>query len=121
MENKIIPKFKVGDIVQPIDVVYDEIAGVEWTRLVHLYRWSYYPYKYATALLIASVIVDSLVDKKTLLEEDYIKFLSAGSSKYSLDLLKMINIDLIDTDIIEAGFNVMAEFIEELNKTLFLD
>lgn len=113
--NEIIKKYYGND------VVYDEIAGVEWTRLVHLYRWSYYPYKYATGLLIASVIVDSLVDKKTLLEEDYIKFLSAGSSKYSLDLLKMINIDLIDTDIIEAGFNVMAEFIEELNKALFLD
>ncbi len=102
------------------DIIYDEIANVEWSRLGHLYRWSYYPYKYATGLLMASVVVDSLVNKKTLSKEKYIKFLSAGSSQYSLDLLKIINIDLINTDIIETGFNVMAEDIEELHKVLYL-
>lgn len=73
------------------NVIYDEITNIEWTRLGHLYRWSYYPYKYATGLLMASVVVDSLVDRKTLSKEDYIKFLSAGSSQYSLDLLKISN------------------------------
>ena len=103
------------------NITYDEIANIEWTRLGHLYRWSYYPYKYATGLLMASVVVDSLVDKKSLSKEDYIKFLSAGSSQYSLDLLKILNIDLINTDIIEAGFNVMSKDIEELHKVLTLN
>lgn len=102
------------------NITYDEIANTEWTRLGHLYRWSYYPYKYATGLLMASVVVDSLVDKKSLSKEDYIKFLSAGSSQYSLDLLKILNIDLINTNIIESGFNVMAEDIKELQKVLYL-
>lgn len=103
------------------NITYDEISNIEWTRLGHLYRWSYYPYKYATGLLMASVVVDSLVDNKSLLKEDYIKFLSAGSSQYSLDLLKILNIDLINTDIIEAGFNVMSKDIEELHKVLTLN
>ena len=98
------------------DINYDQIANIEWTRLGHLYRWSYYPYKYATGLLIASVVIDSLVDKKTLSQEEYIKFLSAGSSQYSLDLLKIVNIDLVNTDIIESGFNVMNQDIKELQK-----
>lgn len=98
------------------DINYDQIANIEWTRLGHLYRWSYYPYKYATGLLIASVVIDSLVDKKTLSQEEYIKFLSAGSSQYSLDLLKILNIDLVNTDIIESGFNVMNQDIKELQK-----
>lgn len=102
------------------NITYDQIANVEWTRLGHLYRWSYYPYKYATGLLMASVVVDSLVDKKSLSKEDYIKFLSAGSSQYSLDLLKILNIDLVNTNIIESGFNVMAEDIKELQKVLSL-
>ena len=54
------------------NITYDEIANIEWTRLGHLYRWSYYPYKYATGLLMASVVVDSLVDKKSLSKEDLI-------------------------------------------------
>ena len=100
------------------NVIYDEITNIEWTRLEHLYRWSYYPYKYATGLLMASVVVDSLIDRKTLSKEDYIKFLSAGSSQYSLDLLKIIHIDLINTNVIESGFNVMSEDIKKLQKVL---
>ena len=103
------------------NIIYDQIANVEWTRLGHLYRWSYYPYKYATGLLMASVVVDSLVDKKSLSKEEYIKFLSAGSSQYSLDLLKILNIDLVNTNIIESGFNVMAKDIKELQKVLPLN
>lgn len=70
---------------------------------------------------MASVVVDSLVDKKTLSKEEYIKFLSAGSSQYSLDLLKILNIDLMNTNIIESGFNIMAEDIKELQKILSLN
>lgn len=103
------------------NITYDQIANVEWTRLGHLYRWSYYPYKYATGLLMASVVVDSLVDKKSLSKEEYINFLSAGSNQYSLDLLKILNIDLVNTNIIESGFNVMAKDIKELQKVLPLN
>ncbi len=101
--------------------VCDEITNVEWTRLGKLYRWSYYHYKYATGLLIASTVVDSLIDKNTLSKEDYIKFLEAGSSQYSLDLLKTLNIDLINTDVIEFGFNVIKKDIRELQKILSLN
>ena len=113
--NSIIKKYYGNN------VIYDEISSVEWTRIGHLYRWSYYPYKYATGLLMASIVVDSLVDKKTLSKENYIKFLSAGSSEYPLDLLKILNIDLINTDIIETGFNVMSEDIDKLHKVLSLN
>lgn len=97
------------------NIIYDEISNIEWTRLGHLYRWSYYPYKYATGLLIASVVVDSLADKRNLSKKKYIEFLSSGSNNYSLDLLKMINIDLINTDIIKEGFNILKNDINKLN------
>lgn len=69
---------------------------------------------------MASVVVDSLVDRKTLSKKDYIKFLSAGSSQYSLDLLKIIHIDLINTNVIESGFNVMEEDIKKLQEVLLM-
>lgn len=69
---------------------------------------------------MASIVVDSLVNKKILSKEDYFKFLSSGSSQYSLDLLKILNIDLLNSNIIESGFNVMAEDIKELQKILSL-
>lgn len=100
------------------DIVYDEVSNIEWTRLGHLYRWSYYPYKYATGLIIASVVVNSLLDEKTLPLEKYLEFLSSGSSLYSLDLLKILNIDLTNFSIIDNGFKILEKDIEELSKVL---
>ena len=102
------------------NIVYDDEASYEWSRLGHLYRWSYYPYKYATGLIIASVVVDSLIDEKTLSKEQYIKFLESGSCMYSLDLLKMLNIDLTNTDIINEGFSILKKDINELEKNFVL-
>ena len=110
---------KYGDIIKEYygDVVsYDEIANIEWTRLGHLYRWSYYPYKYATGLLIASSAVHFLLDEKTVNIENYLKFLSSGSSLYPLELLKILSIDLTNPDIIEYGFDILEENIQELKK-----
>ena len=100
------------------NIVYDEQSNIEWTRLGHLFRWSYYPYKYATGLIIASVVVNSLLNENTLSKKQYIKFLSSGSSMYSLELLKMLNIDLTNPSIIENGFKVMENDVEKLNKVL---
>jgi len=100
------------------NIVYDEISNIEWTRLGHLYRWSYYPYKYATGLIIASITVNSLLDDNSLSKEKYIEFLSSGSSLYSLDLLKMINIDLTNSNIIDNGFKILEKDIKKLEKIL---
>lgn len=100
------------------NIIYDEISDIEWTRLGHLYRWSYYPYKYATGQIIASVVVNSLLDDKSLSKEQYLKFLSSGSSLYSLDLLKMLNIDLTNSNIINNGFKIMENDLEKLVKIL---
>lgn len=100
------------------NIIYDELSSVEWMRLGHLYKWSYYPYKYATGLIIASIVVDSIINKQSLSKEKYITFLSSGSSQHSLDLLKSINIDLTNTCIIGNGFKIMEQSIEKLNKIL---
>ena len=97
------------------NISYDQIANVEWTRLGHLYRWSYYPYKYATGLLISSLIVDLITTNK-LSTDKYIEFLSSGSSNYSLVLLKILNIDLTNSLILQNGFNVVTNDINTLIK-----
>ena len=98
-------------------IVCDDLAQIEWTRLGKLYRWSYYPYKYATGLLIASAVVHSL-NQKSLSKEEYLSFLASGSSLYSLDLLKMIHIDFSNTQIIEEGFKVMEQEIRNFESLL---
>lgn len=109
---KIIKKY-YGD-----DVIYDECTKSEWSRLSKLYRWSLYVYKYATGLIIASNVVNSLVDNKTLQVDKYIEFLSSGSSNYSLELLKKLNIDLTKKKIINNSFDVLDKLILEFEELL---
>ena len=98
------------------NVIYDKEIETEWTRLGRLWRWSYYSYKYATGLLIASNVVNALTIEHTLTNEKYMKFLEAGSSLYSLELLNLLNIDLTNSDVINDGFKVLRKDINELKK-----
>lgn len=96
------------------NIDYSDASCVEWIRLGHLFRWSYYPYKYATGLMISSILVDEILDSKTLTKEEYIDFLSSGSNAYSLDLLKKLKIDLTNNEVIENGFKVLEKSINKL-------
>ena len=58
---------------------------------------------------MASSIVDSLFSAKSLTTKDYLNFLSLGSSDDSLTLLKKINIDLLDKQVLQNGLNVMKD------------
>lgn len=100
------------------DITYDDISSTEWARLGHTYRYSYYTYKYATALIMASIVVNNLVNDKTLTKKQYLKFLAAGSSNYSLDLLKLLDIDLTNSNTINNGFKVLENDINELESLL---
>ena len=100
------------------DICYDDVSSIEWTRLGHLIRHSYYSYTYATGLLMASVVVHSLVDAQTLTKEDYIKFLASGSSMYSLPLLETIGVDMTNSTVMEQGFHILEEDILKLERLL---
>ena len=89
-------------------------------RLGHLYRYAFYPYKYATGLMLASIVVNGILDN-TIKLDSYITFLKSGSSKYSLDLLKDLGINLSNLNIFNKGFNILKEDIEKLEELLEKD
>ena len=97
-------------------VLYDENTFTEWTFHTRLYDWDYDDYRSATGLLMASAVVHAYVDQKSLKEEDYIHFLSAGSSKYSSELLKMIQIDWDQPENIDRGFKILKQAVHEFEK-----
>lgn len=97
------------------DISYDEEAKYEWMRFGHLFRWSYYPYKYATGLMMAGILVNGILTG-TISIKQYIHFLSSGSSKYSLDLLKDLNMDILDISVMEKGLQILKDDVEEFEK-----
>ena len=89
----------------------DDTIKYEWARIPHFYD-SFYVYKYATGFISALIIVDRLLNDPTF-KDKYIKFLSSGNTKYPLDLLKDIDIDLTDEKVLNRAFEM---FNEKLNK-----
>lgn len=100
------------------DIIYDDIEDVSWARIGHLYRFCYYPYKYATGLLMASTVVNAIFYDNTLTKREYINFLSSGSSNYSLELTKLLHIDFSNSKIIDRGFQILQKDIDLLSQLI---
>ena len=100
------------------DIIYDDIEDVSWARIGHLYRFCYYPYKYATGLLMASTVVNAIFYDNTLTKREYINFLSSGSSNYSLELTKLLHIDFSNSKIIDQGFHILQKDIVLLSQLI---
>ncbi len=92
----------------------DEDIQFEWARIPHFYT-PFYVYKYATGFISALIIADKLVNEKDF-KDKYIKFLSSGSSKYPLDLLNDLGIDITDTKVLNRAFELFNEKVILLDK-----
>ncbi|MBQ7140612.1 MAG: oligoendopeptidase F [Bacilli bacterium] len=94
------------------DIVSDDEIRYEWARIPHFYN-SFYVYKYATGLSIACIIASDIINKKDGALDNYIKFLSSGSSNYPLEILKECGYDLSDPKVIENAFTIFDKYLFE--------
>lgn len=94
------------------DIVMDECAKAEGLRIPHLYR-NFYVYTYATSHCAATNIGRRIIDEEPGAVEGHIKFLSAGSSKYPLDVLKLAGVDMTTPKPIEDTMELFAQLMDE--------
>ena len=88
------------------DVVIDEQIKYEWARIPHFYT-PFYVYKYATGRSAAIVIAKNILEKKPGYVEKYIEMLKQGCTKKSVELLKMVDVDLEDVATYENAIKWM--------------
>ncbi len=86
----------------------DALIAAEWARIPHFY-YDFYVYKYATGLSSAVALSRRILEGRPGALEAYLGFLSAGSSKRPLDLLRDAGVDL-ETP---APVNEALDFLEE--------
>jgi oligoendopeptidase F len=89
--------------------------GIIWATFGHLYA-DYYVYQYATGISAANALAQRILAGTPHAAEDYVRFLSAGNSVYSLDALKIAGVDLTKPEPVLAGFEVLAEMVDRLEK-----
>lgn len=100
-----------GDKVE----VDDEIR-YEWMRIPHFY-YNFYVYKYAIGLSCASKIVSNILSGKEGSVDNYIKFLSSGSTKPPMELLKDTDCDLTSSSVIESAIETFNDLLNEFIDT----
>lgn len=106
----------VGEYHGPAFTV-DERISHEWTRIPHFYR-AYYVYQYATGLIAAMALAAKVQAGDEAARDRYLEFLSAGSSKDSLDLLRDAGVDLTTPEPYEAAFKTMEQYLDTLEEAL---
>lgn len=97
--------------------VIDEKIKYEWLRIPHFYS-CFYVYKYATGISSAIAIASKILKGEPGFVEKYINMLKQGCSKKSIDLLKMVDVDLESTKPYEDAIQFYNEKIDELESLL---
>ncbi len=92
-----------------------------WARIPHFYR-SYYVYQYATSYSASLSLAKGLTTgkKRTRMarQRAYLDFLSAGDSRYSIDILRDAGVDMTTPQPIEDCLEKFDWIVSEMEKEL---
>ena len=97
--------------------VSDDLIKLEWARIPHFYT-SFYVYKYATGIAVASRIVSDILNSKEGALDNYMKFLSSGGNDFPLEILKKVNIDIANDDTIDKALEMFRETLKEFKEII---
>lgn len=97
------------------EVEADEEIRYEWERIPHFYT-PFYVYQYATGFSAAVAIARKILDGEPGITERYLSFLSGGSSKDPIELLKLCGIDMTSPQPVEDALKLFGEYLEGLEK-----
>lgn len=95
----------------------DELSGMLGMVIPHFY-WQYYVYQYATCFAAAQLMSQKIVDGDEGYLDIYMKFLSTGSSKYPVDILKDAGVDMTKPEPILHTIKLFGNLVDELEELL---
>jgi oligoendopeptidase F len=91
----------------------DDNIKAEWAYIPHFY-YTYYVYQYATSFTASQAIAEKLANEEGAVEQ-YRTFLSAGGSKYPVELLQEAGVDMTGSapfDLTIARINAVMDEME---------
>jgi oligoendopeptidase F len=92
----------------------DEEIDYEWMRIPHFYT-SFYVYQYATGYSAAIAFSKKILEEGKPAVDRYIdNFLSGGSSKDPIDLLKDAGVDMSKPEPVDDALCVFENYLEML-------
>lgn len=97
------------------DTMTDDPArtGITWATFLHLYM-PYYTFQYAVGISAANDIASRILAGDNGAAQNYLRFLSAGSSLYPVSLFEVAGVDLLSPQPVERAFGVLSGIVERL-------
>ncbi len=99
------------------NLVLDEGVSVEWGIVPHFYS-PFYVYQYATGFSAALAFSEKILSGDTDALERYLGFLSAGNSKYPLEVLRDAGLEMVGGGPVKDGLVVCEKIVDELRGEL---
>ena len=100
------------------DMVVDEEIDYEWMRIPHFYT-SFYVYQYSTGYSAAMAFSKKILEEGKPAVDRYINsFLSGGSSKDPIDLLKDAGVDMSTPQPVDEALCVFEEYLTKFEESL---
>jgi oligoendopeptidase F len=97
---------------QGVSVVDDYIAH-EWSFIPHFYR-DFYVFQYATSFMASEALAAKVKAGDPAARDRYLKFLSAGGSRYPIDLLREAGVDMTTDEPLDLTIKTMNGVMDEM-------
>jgi oligoendopeptidase F len=97
--------------------VVDDYIQHEWSFISHFYS-EFYVYQYATAFTASEALAARVKSGDRAAAERYLAFLSAGGSKYPIDLLKDAGVDMTTDEPLDLTMRQMSAVMDEMERIL---
>ncbi len=99
------------------ETVIDPLINIEWARIPHFYS-SFYVYQYATGISAASALVQQILHEGQPAVDRYLKFLSSGSSDYSIELLKKAGVDMTSPEPVRQALQLFESHLSQMEQLM---
>ncbi len=89
-------------------------TAITWAKFSHLYA-PFYTFQYAVGISAAHALADKIRKSKEA-PQKYLNFLSAGASRYPMDLYQLAGVDMTSPIPVQKAFDVLASMTARLKK-----
>jgi oligoendopeptidase F len=97
--------------------IVDDDVQHEWAFIPHFYL-DFYVFQYATSFTASAALSEKVLGGDQAATKRYLAFLSAGGSKYPIDLLKDAGVDMTTGEPLQLTLRKMNRIMDELDRLL---
>jgi len=106
---------EINDRYYGPEVNVDDLISIEWARIPHFY-YNFYVYQYATGISAAAALGQQILSEGKPAVERYRRFLTRGSSDYSINLLRDAGVDMTSPEPIQQALDLFGRYIGEMEQ-----